>query len=71
MSPRIKKLIATVVIFAWIPVYALIAIGVARHVLPDAHWFVAFVYYALAGLLWAVPIGLMFPWMYREPKPKT
>ena len=25
------------------------------------------IYYALAGTLWIIPIGLMFPWMYREP----
>jgi hypothetical protein len=24
-------------------------------------------YYALAGTLWIVPIGLLLPWMYREP----
>ena len=24
-------------------------------------------FYALAGTLWIVPIGLSLPWMYREP----
>jgi hypothetical protein len=28
---------------------------------------VSLLYYALAGTLWIIPIGLMFPWMYREP----
>jgi len=68
MTPRTKKLIGTVVIMIWLPVYALFATGVAMHLLPHAHWFVAFLYYALAGTLWIVPIGLMFPWMYREPQ---
>ena len=39
----------------------------AFHVLPHANAFVAFLYYALAGTLWTIPIGLMFPWMQREP----
>lgn len=66
MSPRIKKLIGAIVTLIWLPIYSLVAAGVAMHVLPRAHWYAAFLYYALAGTLWIVPIGLMFPWMYRE-----
>jgi hypothetical protein len=42
--------------------------GVAVHVLPHAHWTVSLLYYALAGTLWIIPIGLMLPWMNREPQ---
>ena len=68
MSPRLKKLIGTIVMLVWIAVYALVAMGIGVHVLPHAHWTVALLYYALAGTLWIVPVGLMFPWMHREPK---
>lgn len=68
MTPRIKKLIGTILIFLWLPVYALLATGIAVHLLPRAGGFEAFVFYALAGTLWAVPVGLMFPWMFREPR---
>jgi hypothetical protein len=68
MSPRTKKLIGAMVMLVWIPVYALIAMGVGAHILPHAHWIVTLFYYALAGTLWIVPIGLMLPWMYREPR---
>ena len=71
MSPRIKKLIGAILILLWIPIYALVAIGIAAHVLPRANGVIAFVFYAAAGLLWAVPIGLMFPWMFREPKSRS
>jgi hypothetical protein len=67
MTPRTKKLIGTIVILIWVPVYALLAMSVGVHVLPKANWLVEFLYYALAGTLWIIPIGLMFPWMYREP----
>ena len=46
--------------------YALFIAGLARHVLPGAPWYVALLFYALAGTLWIVPIGLSLPWMYRE-----
>lgn len=69
MSPHAKKLIGAIVIVVWIPVYALIAMGIGVRVLPHANPFAEFVYYALAGALWIVPIGLLLPWMHRERKP--
>ncbi|HWU25729.1 MAG TPA: DUF2842 domain-containing protein [Rhizomicrobium sp.] len=66
MTPRIKKLIGAVVILIWLPIYALAAAGIGTHVLPRAYWLVALLYYALAGTLWIIPIGLMLPWMHRE-----
>jgi Protein of unknown function (DUF2842) len=68
MSPRTKKLIGTLQMLVWIPVYAGIAMGVGVRILPNAAWYVVLAYYALAGTLWIVPIGLLLPWMYREPK---
>jgi hypothetical protein len=69
MSPRLKKLIATLlIVLVWLPVYALTIMGVAVHVLPHAAWYVSLLFYALAGTAWILPIGLALPWMYREPK---
>ena len=68
MTPRLKKLIGTIITLIWIPIYALLAMGVAVRVLPHATWYAAFLYYAIAGTLWIIPIGLMLPWMYREPR---
>jgi hypothetical protein len=67
MTPRLKKLIGTLVILIWIPVYALIAMVAGIHLLPHAGALGVFLYYLLAGTLWIVPIGLMLPWMHREP----
>lgn len=67
LSPRIKKLIGTILTLIWIPIYALIAMGIGVRVLPHAAWYVTLAYYVLAGTLWIVPVGLMLPWMYREP----
>ena len=67
LSPRIKKLIGTIIILIWLPIYALLAMGVGVHILPRADWLVELLYYAVAGTLWIVPIGLMLPWMHREP----
>ncbi len=68
MTPRTKKLIGTIVMLIWLPVYALIAMGVGVRVLPHAAWYVALLYYALAGTLWIIPVGLMLPWMHRDAR---
>ena len=66
MTPHSKKLIGAIVILLWLPLYALIAMSIGMYMLPHAAWFVALLYYALAGTLWIIPIGLMLPWMHRE-----
>ncbi len=68
MNPRIKKLIGAIVIVVWIPIYALSAMAIGVRVLPHASGLAELAYYALAGTLWIIPIGLMLPWMHREPK---
>ncbi len=66
-----KKLIGTLATLVWLVVYSLIAMGVGAHILPHANGFTTFLYYVLAGTVWIIPVGLMLPWMYREPPPKT
>ena len=46
-----------ILILLWIPIYAFVAIGIAAHVLPHANGVTAFVFYAVAGLLWAAVQG--------------
>jgi hypothetical protein len=70
MTPRLKKLIGTIAMLLWLVVYALVATGVAVRVLPHAAWYASLLFYVLAGTLWAIPIGLLFPWMHREPGAK-
>jgi len=67
-SPHLKKLIGTLISLVWLVVYSLIAMGIGVHVLPHAGWIVKTAYYALAGTLWIIPVGLLLPWMYRESK---
>ena len=70
LSPHIKKLIGTLFTLIWLLVYAVIAVGVARHLLPHASALVTLLYYVLAGTLWIIPVGLLLPWMYRDARGK-
>ena len=67
MTRRTKTLIATlIIVFFWLPFYALVVMGIGVHVLPGAPWYVSLLFYAVTGTFWIVPIGLSLPWMYRE-----
>ena len=68
LTPRTKKLIGTILILIWVPIYALLAMRVGLSVLSGANPFVELLYYAIAGTVWIIPIGLMLPWMTREPR---
>ena len=43
------------------------AMGFGVRILPHAGGLATFLYYAIAGTIWIIPIGLMLPWMNREP----
>ncbi len=66
LSPSTKKLIGTLLMLLWLVVYAMIAMGIGVRVLPHASGLVTFLYYALAGTLWIIPVGLLLPWMHRD-----
>jgi hypothetical protein len=68
LQVRTKKLIGTIVTIVWLPIYALFAMAIGIRVLPHASGLVEFLYYAVVGMAWIIPIGLMLPWMSREPK---
>ena len=66
LSPRTKKFIATIGIVFWLPIYALLAMRAGVAILPSAGPLLTFLYYAVAGTVWIVPVGLLFPWMHRD-----
>ena len=70
LKPRRKKLIGAIVTLLWLPIYALFAMALGLRVLPHADAIVQFLYYAVAGMAWIIPIGLMLPWMSRDPGQK-
>jgi hypothetical protein len=67
MTTRTRKLIGVIIILLWLIVYAFLAMKAAIAILPGAHWLVELLYYAIVGLAWIIPIGLLLPWMHREP----
>ena len=68
MPQRSRKLIGTVITVAFLTIYSLLAMALAARLLPETHWIVQLVYYAVAGLVWIVPVGILIRWMQRPDR---
>lgn len=68
MSSSLRKLIGTIILVITVPVYALIAMVIGVAVLPGVNFLGQLVYYAVAGLLWVPPAGLLIAWMARPDR---
>jgi hypothetical protein len=63
MSMRWKKFIGIFALLAILAVYALLVMRVAVAVLPGAGPLVEFLFYAVAGIAWVVPVRYLIVWM--------
>jgi hypothetical protein len=66
MPQRMRKLIGTVVLLVFLACYSLLAMALAAAVLPGAGGLMQFVYYAVCGLAWVLPAGVLVRWMQRS-----
>lgn len=65
MRMRTRKLIGTIVLVVFMCVYALLAMALGAVRFAHASDTVQIAYFALAGILWIVPAGLLIRWMQR------
>ena len=68
MPDKLRKLTGTLALIVLVVVYSLTAMTIAAAKLPGTSGLVQLIYYALAGLLWVLPAGLIIWWM---AKPRT
>lgn len=66
MTPRVKKLVGTGVLLAGLGAYVLGAVALAEFV--PGHWLAQLLYFALAGIGWALPAMPLIQWMNADPK---
>jgi len=65
MNVRLRKLIGLFAILGFLLFYVGLVVRGARLVPEHGPW--QFAYFALAGVLWGVPILPLISWMSREP----
>jgi predicted membrane channel-forming protein YqfA (hemolysin III family) len=65
MPRRVRKLIGTVVMIAFVMVYALFAMALADSRVSEAPELVRALVYAVLGLVWIIPLLPLIRWMER------
>ena len=65
MTIRTRKLVGTIVLLAFIALYALATMAVAIVLQVNASKWVELAFYIVGGLAWVVPAGLLIRWMVR------
>ena len=63
MSPRVRKLVGSVGVLAFLGVYVWAAVTIAER-LPDST-LVQLIYFAVVGTLWGVPLFPLIAWVQR------
>ncbi len=69
MNARVRKLIGGVLLLVFIPAYAIVTVTVAVARLPGTSILTHTLFFAITGLLWVIPAGLIIRWMLR-PRPE-
>lgn len=69
MNARVRKLIGAVLLLVFIPAYAIVTVTVAVARLPGTSILTHTLFFAITGLLWVIPAGLIIRWMLR-PRPE-
>lgn len=65
MNIRTRKLVGTVLLLAFVAVYAFLAMLAAVALQVSESKLVELAYYVVAGLLWTLPAGALIWWMQR------
>lgn len=68
MTPRIRKLVGTVLLLIVLAIYALVVMLVASMLVTDGNKIIEMIFYAIAGLAWVLPAGYLIKWMYATPR---
>jgi Protein of unknown function (DUF2842) len=69
MRQRQRKLIGSLAILAFVPIYVLIAGAFADRRFADAGEMARLTYFVIAGLAWIVPIIPLIRWMEGPKSP--
>ena len=68
MPMRLRKLIGTFVLVAFVTIYALTVMTIAAAKLPGTSGWVQLAFYIVTGLAWVIPAGALIAWMQKPDR---
>jgi hypothetical protein len=67
MDIRARKASGCFGLLAYIAIYAVLAASLGAALAPVIPTWAQLIYYAIAGIIWIVPLRPLFAWMNRSP----
>jgi hypothetical protein len=71
MRQRVRKLVGSIALVAFICFYALLAMAIAAAKLSGASHLVQLAYFLIAGLVWVIPAAALVSWMQKPDRPRS
>ena len=71
MTLRQRKFVGVLLVLAVLVAYAVAAVSLADVLLNGTPTWLQILYYAVAGVGWAVPAGIVIRWMQRPEDDET
>ncbi len=65
MTNRTRKFLGTIVLLAFLTLYAMLAMAIGASQLIIESKSMQWLYFLVAGLLWVIPAGLLVRWMQK------
>ena len=69
MRQRTRKLVGTIVLVAFVLLYAMTVMTIAAAKLPGTSILTQSLFFVIGGLAWVIPAGALIFWMGRRDHP--
>jgi hypothetical protein len=65
MNMRMRKAVGCLALLAYVAFYAMLAATLGAVLLPVLPFWAELIFYAVAGVIWILPLKPLFAWMNR------
>ena len=70
MTSPVRRFVGSLVLVVFLLIYVFFAMAIGDVIVATKPGWVQFVYFLVAGFLWALPAGVLVKWMYAPVRPK-
>ncbi|GHB36448.1 hypothetical protein GCM10007094_27600 [Pseudovibrio japonicus] len=66
MVSPLRRFIGMIFLVTFVVIYVFVAMVIGDLTMADQHWSIKLIFFAVAGLIWVIPAGLIISWTYKK-----
>ncbi|EEA96135.1 Protein of unknown function [Pseudovibrio denitrificans] len=66
MASPVRRFIGMIFLVTFVVVYVFVAMVIGDLTMADKHWSLKLIFFAIAGLIWVIPAGMIISWTYKK-----